>query len=603
MRHHYPRYRCSARRLLAAAILIFLGGCSEREAASPAAQAEQPVVPATLADTIYLNANVITMNDAQPTAEAVAVKDGLILAVGSGQDVGRYRDDSTRVHDLGGNTMTPGFIDGHGHLSGVGMVAIAANLNSPPDGPVDSIAGIQQALRDWMNLPDKAVDFGVIFGNGYDDSQLQEKRHPTRDDLDAVSTELPVFVLHQSGHLVSVNSKALEVLGIDAATPDPEGGVIRRRPGSREPDGVLEENASFQALDTFILKKLAPQQALATTEAGIETYATYGYTTAQEGGGTPELIAGYLAAAEQGKLAIDVVAYVYTQALADSMDIMNGPYVGGEYRNGFRIGGLKLSLDGSPQGKTAWLTQPYFEPPHGQGPDYRGYPNMPDEKVVAYIEQAFTNGWQVLAHTNGDAALDQYLDALEQVSQRLPGSDRRSVAIHAQTARADQLDRMKQLGVMPSFFAAHTYYWGDWHRDSVLGPERAANISPTGWALERGMIFTSHHDAPVIPPNSLRVLDATVNRTTRSGQVLGPDQRVEPEVALKALTIWAAWQHGEEDSKGSIEPGKLADFVVLDGNPLSVERARLVDLKVLETIKRGETVYRLTPDAAGSKQR
>jgi predicted amidohydrolase YtcJ len=557
-----------------------------------AATACTPSEPGTPADAIYVNANVVTMNDAQPRAEAIAIKDGQILAVGTRRDVEAHRGQATTVTDLEGRTVTPGFIDGHGHLSAVGVAQVAANLNPPPDGKVDSVAALQQSLRDWMSTSTIPERYGVIFGFGYDDSQLAELRHPTRDELDAVSTDLPVYILHQSGHLGAANSKALEIAGLGAATPDPAGGVIQRRTGSQEPNGVLEEAAHFGALAKIVFVHLGPEQALATTRAGLEAYASFGYTTAQDGGTTPGLVAGYAAAAEQQALTIDVVSYVYTHTIRPTDTFMQGPYFGRQYNNGYRIAGVKLNLDGSPQGKTAWLTQPYFEPPPGKDPSYRGYPAFENEQVVAYLEQAFENDWQVMAHVNGDAAVDQYLDALAEVNTRIPVGGRRTIAIHAQTARADQLDRMKELEVMPSFFAAHTFYWGDWHRDSVLGPERAANISPTGWARERDMIFTSHHDAPIIPPNAMRVLWATVNRTTRSGLVLGPDQRVDPETGLKALTIWAAWQSREEDRKGSIEAGKLADLVVLSDDPLTIDPAGIADITVLRTIKNGQEVYR-----------
>jgi predicted amidohydrolase YtcJ len=163
--------------------------------------------------------------------------------------------------------------------------------------------------------------------------------------------------------------------------------------------------------------------------------------------------------------------------------------------------------------------------------------------------------------------------------------------IHAQTVREDQLDAMKELGIIPSFFGMHTYYWGDWHRDSVLGPERAARISPAASALKRDMVYTQHHDAPVALPNSIMILAAQVNRTTRSDQILGPDQRVSVMDALKSITINAAYQHFEESRKGSLEPGKVADFVILDKNPLEVEPMSLKDIRVIETIKEGKSIY------------
>jgi hypothetical protein len=262
------------------------------------------------------------------------------------------------------------------------------------------------------------------------------------------------------------------------------------------------------------------------------------------------------------------------------------------YAQHFRIGGAKVTLDGSPQGKTAWLTKPYFKVPEGQAPDYRGYAQFKDNQTNGFVDLAFKNGWQLLAHVNGDAATDQLITAVRLAEKKYGMADRRTVAIHAQTARLDQVEAFKELGIIPSFFPMHTFYWGDWHRDSVLGPQRAVNISPTGWAIERGMIFTSHHDAPVAMPDPMRVLSATVTRVTRSGQVLGPEHRTTPLVALKAHTLWSAYQHFEEKSKGSIEVGKLADFAVLDGNPLTIDPMKIADIKVIETIKEGKTVYR-----------
>ena len=552
----------------------------------------QQAVAKDAADIIFVNANVITMNEDQPGAKAIAIKDGKILAVGSQRHVKKHKGDETVMRDLEGQTVTPGFIDGHGHMGMVGMVGMAANLLPPPDGKVTSIAELQQTLKTWMSTSEIPEKNGIVFGTGYDDSQLKEKRHPTRDELDAVTTDYPVIVLHQSGHLSAVNSKALETLGITASTPNPPGGVIRRKQGSNEPNGVLEENANFEAAGKLILAHFGPEQGLETIVRGQETYASFGYTTAQDGGTTPSLAKGYIAAAEQGKLKLDVVSYLKAQTIASDPTIMQGPYQGQDYKDHYRIGGIKLWLDGSPQGKTAWLTEPFFQPPTGKEPPYRGYQTMTNADVEKYIEEAYRNDWQVLAHVNGDAAIDQYLNSIEMVGTRISAKGRRTVAVHAQVSREDQLDRMKRLEVMPSFYAAHAFYWGDWHRNSVLGPQRAKRISPTRSALDRGMKFTTHADSPVIPPNALRIYWATVNRVTRSGLVLGADQRVDPETVLKALTIWAAWQYSEEDRKGSIEPGKLADLVILDNDPLTVDPMTIQDIKVLETIKEGNSVYK-----------
>ncbi len=543
------------------------------------------------ADTIYTGGDIITINDAAPSAEALAVKDGKILAVGAKDAVLKTKGDATKVVDLAGKTLLPGFIDGHGHLSMVGIQAASANLLPAPDGEGNSIPALQKLLKDWAAKNPKGLGgSGWIVGFGYDDSQLAEQRVPTRDDLDAVSKDVPVMIIHQSGHVGSVNSKLLEVAGITAASVNPPGGVIGRRAGSQEPDGRLEEiafiNVAFKLFGSF---DAATQRSL--IKGGIGLYSAFGYTTAEEGRASLETIDHEIAAAEAGELAIDVVAYPDIQM---SVSAIAAPWLSREYKGRFRIGGAKLSLDGSPQAKTAWLTKPYHIPPPGQGADYAGYPAIKsDEKVNAFIDKCFANGWQVLVHCNGDAAGDQLIRAVRAATAKHGPGDRRTVMIHAQTAREDQLDAMKELGITPSFFAMHTFYWGDWHHDSVLGPERAARISPAASALKRGMKFNQHHDAPVAMPSSIIILHSQVNRVTRSGKILGPEQRVGVMDALKSITIHAAWTHFEEARKGSLETGKLADLVILDKNPLKIDPMALKDLKVLETIKEGNTVFSL----------
>jgi predicted amidohydrolase YtcJ len=542
-----------------------------------------------VADTIYTGGTIVTVNDAQPTASALAVKDGTILAVGDQADVLAFKGDATTVVDLAGKTMLPGFIDSHGHVFNVGVQAVAANLLAPPDGAVTNIATLQATLREWTeHSPAAIAATGWIIGMGYDDSQLVEQRHPTRDDLDAVSTTTPVVVVHQSGHLAAMNSKGLELVGYSATTAEPPGGTIRRRPGGNEPDGVIGGTAWWPVLFGK-LASVGSDDNKALVRAGIERYAQFGFTTAQEGRATAEAVATEAALAERGELAMDVVAYPDIQAAAAAIQ---GPFLSRDYSNHFRIGGAKLSLDGSPQGRTAWLTQPYLIPPAGMGADHAGHPAMTDEEANGFVDLAFRNGWQILVHCNGDAAADQFIRAVRAATAKHGPGDRRPVMIHAQTVREDQLDAMKELGIIPSFFGMHTYYWGDWHRDAVLGPERAARISPAASALKRGIRFTQHHDAPVALPSSIMVLFSQVNRVTRSGQVLGPEQRVSAMDAIRSLTINGAYQYFEETRKGSLEPGKLADLVILDRNPLAVDPMAIKDLKVIETIKEGRTIYR-----------
>jgi predicted amidohydrolase YtcJ len=548
------------------------------------------------ADLILRGGEIVTINDRQPQAEAVAIGNGVILAVGDNRAVMKLKGPNTKVIDLAGKTLVPGFIDAHGHLFNAGVQALAANLLAAPDGSVKDIASLKAQLNTW-HMGKTSQKLGWIIGFGYDDAQLAEQRHPNRDDLDAVSKDVPVLAIHQSGHLAAVNSKALELAGITASSKDPQGGVIRRRPGSQEPDGVLEETAFFLLLGSLPKLTVADQETIA--KAGQYLYLSYGFTTGQEGRSTRGINGTWAGLAQKRALTIDVVAY---PDIADTDRSMASPYVSRTYVNHFRIGGVKLNLDGSPQGKTAWLTKPYFKVPAGQKPDYVGYQTFSDEQASAFVDKAFANNWQILAHVNGDAAIDQYIRAVRAAEQKYGKADRRPVAIHAQTARQDQVAAFQELGIIPSFFPMHTYYWGDWHRQSVLGPERGSNISPTGWALARGMIFTSHHDAPVAFPDSMRVLSSTVTRVARgSGEVVGPQHRVAPILGLRAMTLWAAYQHFEESTKGSIEPGKVADFVVLSENPTRINPLRIADIQVLETIKGGRSVYRRNDKTASQR--
>ena len=539
------------------------------------------------ADAVYFGGPIVTVDEALPAAKAVAVRDGRIQAVGAVADLEALIGPNTERIDLDGRTLVPGFVDGHVHVNGLGLQAIGANLLAPPDGEVRTIDDLVESFRQWAETSSDDERFGWIFGMGFDDAVLEERRFPNRDDLDRVSTEMPVIAIHISGHFASVNSKGLEVIGYMADTPDPEGGIIRRRPGSMEPNGVLEELA---AIPVYMreLSPRTPEDARYVTEQGLELAMSFGYTTAQEGRAftqTHDAMAGY---ATSVGFPIDVVSYIDYSDLSP----LESDWYGNGYRNGYRVGGVKITLDGSPQGRTAWRTEPYLLPPEGQGPGYAGYPAIPDDQVVIdIVDQAYRKGWQVLMHANGDAAVDQMIRSIRPAQEQYGPGDRRHVLIHGQYTRLDQLPELAELQIVGSFFPMHTYYWGDWHTE-LIGPEKAQHISPTRSALDHGIPITSHTDAPVVLPNLMQVAWATVNRVTRSGKVLGPDERLTPEEALKAVTLWGAWQHFEEDEKGSITPGKRADLVILSDNPLTIEPMRLNEIVVLETIKDGETVWR-----------
>ncbi len=553
------------------------------------------------ADTVYSNGKIITVNDKQPKATAVAVKNGNIVYVGDIRGVKPFISDTTEQVDLKGKTMIPGFVDAHGHVVNAGLQAASANLLPMPDGQVNSFKELIHSLTVWQKTDIGQRFFektGWLLGFGFDDSQLAEQVFPTAEILNKISVDKPVMIIHQSGHFGVFNQLALQKAGIDDCTKKIPGGAIRCKADGVTPNGVLEENAFFSALAVFE-EEIDTEYNLELFDLGIKSFTRFGYTTAQEGRAfSPTVELAELRASNE-KLPIDVALYVdYTgKDLLKTSDYYSGSgYDGISYKNGLRIAGLKMTLDGSPQGKTAWLSKPYFVPPEGQEIDYVGYPAMTQEQVEAEIMDAYVNNRQVLAHCNGDAAIDRYLDAIEKAVAKYGLKDRRIVLIHGQTLRQDQISRLKDLGIIPSLFPMHTFYWGEWHKTSVLGPERAAYISPTRDVLNAGLIFTSHHDAPVALPDSMRVLSATVTRVTRSGEVLGPDQRVTPYEGLKAMTLWSAYQHFEEKSKGSIEVGKQADFVVLSANPLTVDPLTIADIKVLKTINDDKVVFTYTEE-------
>lgn len=543
----------------------------------------KPPGPAVVADAIYFGGPIVTVNDAQPAAEALAVKDGKILAVGTSADIEKaHKGATTKLVDLGGKTLAPGFVDGHAHFLGFGVQAVGANLLAPPDGTVNTIDALVAKLQEFAKGPDVGRT-GWIFGMGYDDALLG--RHPNRDDLNKVSTEIPVIAVHISGHFSAMNSAGLAKVGYTAATQDPEGGVIRRWPGTKEPNGVLEELASipvmFQAVNArtqadkdYFLKK------------GLELAKSFGYTTINEGRLMAFQQADLVSAAERGLLDIDVMAYAdYT-----AKDVL--PLISRTYKDRYRVAGVKITLDGSPQGRTAWRTTPYVLPPEGQTRGYRGYPAIPDTKIVtAVVEESYEKGWPVHVHANGDAAIDQMIEAIRSAHQKHGAGDRRHVLIHGQFLRKDQIPVLKELEIFPSLFPMHTFYWGDWY-DQIIGPELAQQISPLRSVLSAGMMATSHTDAPVALPNLMQVMWATVNRTSRSGKVMGPDERLTPSEALKTVTLWGAYEHFEEKTKGSLEAGKLADMVILSDNPLTIDPMDINRIVVLETIKEGKSVYK-----------
>lgn len=540
---------------------------------------------------LYFNGPILTMEGNAPRyVEAVVERDGLIAFTGSLKEARKKFPDAKR-RNLQGQTMVPGFIDSHGHIYLTGLMLSMANVLPEPDGTAANFDDLINTTRDWMASETGrkfTQTFGWVLAYGYDHTTLREGEHPTADILDRITTEYPVLMLHQSAHLATMNHKALEAVGFTAATSDPTGGVIRRKQDGA-PDGVVEENA-VALVANLILSRVNADINETAIERGQDLYVSYGYTTAEEARAYAATSAALKQAALQNKLRIDVISYPDIDANVKAMD---STFLRPDraYSNHYRIGGAKISLDGSPQSKTAWLTHPYhIVPPHTEA-GYRGYPIMDDTKAGNYFKLAARQGWQIICHANGDAAIDLCLNSIEAAQKEHPNPDHRSVVLHGQMMRTDQVQRVKALGALPSFFAAHTFYWGDYHRESTLGSPRAERISPTRDAINAGLTLTTHHDSPVILPNAMRIVDATVNRTTRSGKVLGPEQRLTPFEALKAVTIWGAIQHFEEGSKGTLTVGKRADFAILSDNPVKVAPSKIKTIRVTATIKDGQLLH------------
>ena len=544
-------------------------------------------------DAVYINGTVITTDDRNMKAEAVAAIGDKIVAVGSTVSVRKLAGPATQIQYLKGKTMLPGLNEPHNHFAMYGVSAQRfANLQSPPIGPVTRMDELIEILREKASHTPKDE---WVLGRGYDDTLLSEKSHPTRRDLDKASSEHPIWILHVSGHLSVANSRALALAGITKDTPQPQGGVIRKDPKTSEPDGIFEEMPA-QVLVGRYLPPLTMEQRMEAMSLAASHYLNAGVTSSSDAGvvfpgiGSRAEIVAYQNAMAMGLIPIRITMMI-------GIEFLLGPgEEGASFLTGFgdhrlKIGPAKIIVDGSIQGYTGWLSKPYYIPFKGDR-FYCGYPVTPKEKLKRLVMSAHKAGLQVAAHGNGDAAIDAILEAYQMAQKEYPRPDARHRIEHCQTVREDQLDQMAELGISPSFFVSHTYFWGDRHKTIFLGPERAKRISPLRSALKRGIKFSIHSDCPVTPVSPLFCVFAAVNRVTTGGEVLGPEYRLTPEEALRAVTTHSAWQTFDEKIKGSLEPGKLADFTILSENPLTVPPERIKDIKVEEVIIGGKSVYR-----------
>lgn len=543
------------------------------------------------AESLYFGGTILTMEDTSPQVEAVVVKNGKIFFAGSKTNADLHVNSKTKKIDLKGRTLLPGFIDVHSHFTSRAGLIQAIDLFPEPYGTVNSIKELQNTIRDFIKK-NKIPAGQPIIGNGYDDAIMVEHRHPTKEELDAISTTNPIIVIHTSGHASVVNSAMLKLLNLSDSSKDPSGGHLGRDKNGKL-NGKLEENASFTALLTITEKMKtgdSKAQAMENLMKAQEEWLSYGQTTICDGRTMGETVDLLEKAAAEHLFKADVVYFPDYEYFKKDLDVFKPKYM--KYKNHLKLAGFKFSDDGSPQGKTAWLTQPYLVPPDGQSKDYKGFPIFTDEVLYEDLKTLFQNHITAQLHVNGDAAIDQAIRVIKRLKdENIYTPELRATLIHVQNSRPDHIQKIKDLGIIPSYFSTHTYLWGDWHYSSVFGPERASFISPANSALKAGIIFTIHHDAPVTPPDLITAVYAAVNRKTRSGRILGPNERITALEAFKAITINAAYQLQEENTKGSIKEGKLADFVILDQNPLTINPEKIRSLTVLETIKEDVPVY------------
>jgi predicted amidohydrolase YtcJ len=545
------------------------------------------LVVAAPADRIIRGGSIVTVNPAQPVAEAVAIAGGSIVAVGSEADVMKHKGEATEVIDLGGSTLVPGFVDGHSHFFSLLDVQTQALCASPPAGRCTTVADVIAALKDVQER--RKLGAGrFVMGFGYDPELLAEKRPPTKQELDAAFPDNPVILVHVSGHGAMLNSKALSMYGVTAATPTPTGGVIGREPGSNEPNGLLFETAFLPIFS----KVPGPDgdEAIELLKSGQELYLREGITTAQEGATMKHQVDLLRAFADRGELKLDLVLLPFIAEI-DAIFAGKPPQNEPDYRNRLRIGGVKVVMDGSPQGRTAAFTTPYLtDGPAGQK-GWRGELSFPQPVLNELVKKVYDGGATLFVHCNGDAAIDALLEAHRFVSGGEPAKPRGTVGIHSQFIRRDQLEKYRAWSITPSFFTIHCFYFGDTHVAN-RGRAQADFISPMKSARQLGMRPANHTDFNVAPLDQVFTIHTAVNRLSRSGQTIGADERVTPLEALEAITIDGARLYGEEAKKGSIEVGKLADLVVLSANPLTVPPASIETIRVEETIKEGKTVWK-----------
>ncbi len=523
------------------------------------------------ADTIFYGGDIRTINDAQPTAEAVAVKDGKILFVGNKTDAWTFKNDQTKLVDLKGKTLLPGFIDPHTHLILRGIIQISTDV-----GPFKN-----KTVEQVLNVLKEAAAKGPVLAMGYDPSLMTDPGHLDFKTLDGISTTVPIVVINKSGHIAYGNNKAFELAKVTDATPNPTGGSFQRDKEGHL-TGVGYEVPAVGLLASTV-NPIKPNDFLDLVKATAQTYAGWGYTTITDLAlGLPlpspqENVEFMRKIAHDPKAPIRIQGYVVFN-LADSIPDMQR---GNDDR--FKILGMKIWADGSIQGYTAALKERYLDK------DTKGKLNFDQDALTQMVLNARKNHLQVAIHANGDQAIEDTLNAFEKAQSVYPSDDPRFRIEHATVADPKQWQRIAKVKATPSFTEHHVYYWGPVFKDKILGQPRADWVDAAKSAKDLGIKF-SFNDDDLAGGNPLMFIQIAATREMSDGQVLNPKEKITIDDALKAMTIYSAWQTFRDKELGSIEVGKFADFVVLEENPKKVDVNHIKDIKIMGTWLNGNPV-------------
>lgn len=540
----------------------------------PAAMAAEP---AETADSIYINGNIYTVDDDFTTATAMAVKGDRILYVGDQEGAEAYLGTGTQVTDLEGKTVLPGLIEGHMHINNLGENQMK----------IDAYWKSKEAILELVRQEAEAAEPGEwIQGSGWLDTLWETPGYPTKEELDAVAPDNPVILIRSDNHMCWVNSKALELAGITKDTPDPQGGKILKTDDG-ELLGCLTDNAAVMVIN-IIPAWSAEEQKNAILMAQEELFS-YGFTSAMDAGTKVNYLQHYEDLYESGELKLRI----YAMPLISSTDSAeadyireNGP-VSGLYDDHLSILGVKVLGDGALGSRGSALLEDYSDDPGNRG-SYR----FTDEEIYDIMSLAYNNGYQIAYHAIGDGANHQVLDTYERLLEENPREDPRLRIEHFQVVTPEDIDRAMDMGILTAMQFTHATSDLTMAEDR-LGSERIKTAYAWRTVLDKGGIIGGS-DAPVELVNPFHGLYAGVTRMTRAGEPEGgwyPEQKVTREEALRAFTIWAAYGQFEEDLKGSLEPGKLADFIIIDRDYMTCPEADIKDIQVLATYVGNELVY------------